>query len=497
MSNRWDRALSDHRKEIEETSDSYEDYIRELRRTERVQYALALGEALLTGNYASVGDALEELYNRTRELSEEELKLTQVNAEFYDGAYEVEWAVRQVAEAEEDAAAQAAVLDQRMNDLSSSLRGAVGREVESFNEDMQSLQERAGNLRAEIAELEGQRWLSTQQKQDLADLRGELGETQQAIIDTKEEHREAMNAMIWDMARARAAADGFSEAEVDLLTQLANDLGLIDQDTADTIDSMNRAWSRFVEGEASLEETSASMRVLAEDASGLRTNMVQAFRDADQELSNMTGGLDEVNTRWAEQRSAFVRSQMEAQNLITTEGDLITQTDITREHMEDLARTVRDEVPDEKEIYIHLPNRDYIIESLKTMDATLKGLSQPVNIRIRVQKDEVKLPGAYSAGPGTATATVPAESRQAGGYASAGLYYLGERGNEFVLSADAVSQLEGLVGAPLSEREIVQQAAGGPAVAGNTQVFQLNVTTHRELFSLQHEYEVMQALAGV
>jgi hypothetical protein len=143
---------------------------------------------------------------------------------------------------------QADVLNQAMADLQTNIAGAVGKEIDSFNEKQASLREQAAELQAQIGQLEGLSYLTPEQQGELATARYELMLNGQAATELANAHDEATKRIIFDMAVQRASMDGLTQAEFAMLNDIALAWGLVDQSTWNAAQSIDRAMALVAQG---------------------------------------------------------------------------------------------------------------------------------------------------------------------------------------------------------------------------------------------------------
>ena len=103
----------------------------------------------------------------------------------------------------------------------------------------------------------------------LGDLKGELGELQ-------EEHREKMNMIIFDMLEARLAADGWTTAEINMATTVAEEMGLIDEDSKTMVDNVLGYYQQWEDGTMSAEDVVLGMTGSVNQAMG---TVFQSFEE--------------------------------------------------------------------------------------------------------------------------------------------------------------------------------------------------------------------------
>lgn len=136
------------------------------------------------------------------------------------------------AKAAEEAALAEEHLQRAMSDLDAVVNGKLGPALRDHIEDQEELREKAEELRGEIAKLEGEKYLTNEQKEQLAGLKGDLEEVEGQITANADAHGEATKRILFDILTQRAAIDGLTQAEYEALLGVAEHYGLIDEATA-------------------------------------------------------------------------------------------------------------------------------------------------------------------------------------------------------------------------------------------------------------------------
>ena len=122
-----------------------------------------------------------------------------------------------------------------MDKLKTVMAGAVGKEYRDYYNTMADITEETDDLKTKIGELEGKRWLTSEQKQELQDYKDRLSELGERATNASLEHRKAMASIVYDMQYTKAMADGtIDEIEYKTLSDFAGAMGLIDDATLDT-----------------------------------------------------------------------------------------------------------------------------------------------------------------------------------------------------------------------------------------------------------------------
>lgn len=175
-------------------------------------------------------------------------------------------------------------LKQAYDDFSLAIDGPIGEAIDTFNEKQVELRDRARDITRRIEELEGRRWLTSAQKEELATLKKELQEVDQAVIKNAETVEESTRRIILSMLEKRLAMDGFTSEEIQLLTQLGETWGLLDEGTALAVEKMNQAVDEF--NANNQENIGATIGLLDDAISGVLglTGAVNAMPTAHQIL---------------------------------------------------------------------------------------------------------------------------------------------------------------------------------------------------------------------
>lgn len=136
-------------------------------------------------------------------------------------------------------------LDERLRQLTLTISGPVSAENQKFQQSMSELSAKSLELQGKIAGLAGERYLTDAQRGDLAQWRGELDQVNAKMAETAAAHDEAMQKIVYDMMMARLSVDGLTEAEFELATTVAQQMGLVDSETAQAMRGVNAAITAF------------------------------------------------------------------------------------------------------------------------------------------------------------------------------------------------------------------------------------------------------------
>ena len=80
-------------------------------------------------------------------------------------------------------------------------------------------------------------------------LQGKYGELAGSLEEAADTHRDRMNSIIFDLVMAELAVGGFTEAEAELASRMAEDMGLIDEETGIAMRGVADAMAGFAQSE--------------------------------------------------------------------------------------------------------------------------------------------------------------------------------------------------------------------------------------------------------
>ena len=158
---------------------------------------------------------------------------------------------------------------QAMSDLATVMRGELGEAWDDFTGQQEAAKAKVEELTGKIGELEGMRYLTDAQKEELAGLRGELAEANAAVEENAVAHEEATKRILFGYMEQRLGLDGLTADELQALTDVAAGWGLIDQKTYDTIVAIDAAADAFEEGKTDIANYGQELRTASGHASGL------------------------------------------------------------------------------------------------------------------------------------------------------------------------------------------------------------------------------------
>lgn len=185
-------ALAEHNQVMKESADSYKEYIEEMTRAAVVAGMLTEEDRALILSWAESGRTVDDLARSTDMydaglvglitnlglLTEQEWEAVRVGLKreermealqdratrYYGALYKVRDAAKEAEQAQKD-------LDQAMSDLNDMIGGRLGPEADDFNDTQRDLATRAQELRTKIKDLSTEKFLTDEQKIQLADMR--------------------------------------------------------------------------------------------------------------------------------------------------------------------------------------------------------------------------------------------------------------------------------------------------------------------------------------
>lgn len=254
-------AYNEHINQVQKTARSYEAYTAEVVRsgvlTGRITeqqageiYKLVFAHDDLNDMNEKEKRILGELLTAIGLVTRADFDLTRATQDATDAEAGHKTKLSETKRAMLELAGAADILGMSMDDLSTIVNGQLGPEMEDYSKQNQELAEKTSDLREQIRKLESQKWLSPKQKEELEKLRGELGETGEAVTALADEHNEATKRMLFDILTQQAAADGLTQTEVNALTSIATQWGLVDDATATAMGAASDFFANLDEGTA-------------------------------------------------------------------------------------------------------------------------------------------------------------------------------------------------------------------------------------------------------
>lgn len=183
-------------------------------------------------------------------------------------------------QAMEDQSAAAADLNAAMDDLQTMVGGRLRDETEGYTEQQEDLAAKISEVQTKIEELSGQSALSADQQAELEGLQGDYAELAEQYAKNAEEHQIATKNILFDLLSQRAAVDGLSSAEMTVLTGIAKQWGLIDEQTAEAMSGFDNAFAILSEG-GTVEDATNAILGIGEAAGVAADNVETELGDID------------------------------------------------------------------------------------------------------------------------------------------------------------------------------------------------------------------------
>lgn len=250
------QAVDEQHVRVKQTATTYEEYVQGVLAANVASGRLDQswvnlhGSAVLAGTASKLlTDDLELLtvaefnaYQAALALEESELKLATARA---GGNVLMEKSAEEIS----DLMFAQEALNQQLEDLQLFISGPLGKEIDSYTENIEELKLEQVDLLLKIDELENKQYLTTAQKQELEGLREALGQNQEEMDKTATAHEEATKRILFDLLVQRAAIDEVSAVEYKFLSTVALQWGLVDQATYDATIAMDQALTELNESE--------------------------------------------------------------------------------------------------------------------------------------------------------------------------------------------------------------------------------------------------------
>jgi len=159
------------------------------------------------------------------------------------------------------------------NTFKAALGGAISNEMAGFRDREGELVAKGEELRAKISELEQKQYLTTKQKEELAELRSQLEENKGAVEENALKHEEATRRILFGFAEQRLAMGGLTSEELMMLQGLAKEWGLVDQATYDAMVAIDNYADSVDDGTGSLDEMGEGVKRLSDKLLGIPTEI--------------------------------------------------------------------------------------------------------------------------------------------------------------------------------------------------------------------------------
>ncbi len=155
-------------------------------------------------------------------------------------------------------------LNQAMSDLATFVAGPLREENATFIGQQDELVKKTDELQAKIDVLAKKKYLTKEQKEDLAGLKSDMDDLNQQYEDNATAHEERTKRILFDLLTERAALNGLTADELSALTSIAVQWGLMDTDTAAAVKNMDKVFTDLANG-AGLNETVGKINSIKND----------------------------------------------------------------------------------------------------------------------------------------------------------------------------------------------------------------------------------------
>lgn len=186
-----------------------------------------------------------DLAKRVIELSEEYQALDEHERRRLEAMGLLTAATETHTEAIADQVAGTQDLQAELNTLKDIITGPVGKAYDDFMGKTVDLRVKQNELKATIQELEKLEHFTPEQFATLREARAEYAENELQLEVLTQKHEESTARIIFGYLEQAAARDGLTTTEITALTEIAKELGIYDQKTADTITNVIGAWEDY------------------------------------------------------------------------------------------------------------------------------------------------------------------------------------------------------------------------------------------------------------
>jgi len=249
--------LSEHKDNVVRTADSYDAYVKEMKRAAYVAGYRVTQEGLLHNAFGTTIDQhyilSEAAYETSKALEDFAYKESQLSGPIGEAYIASLHAVTETTEETTDATDD---LKQKQSELALFMQGPLGKENEKYATAQEDIRAKMADVAAEMDNLASKTSISEEEKMRLGELKGEYDTLAQKYRDNATEHEAATARIMYDLLQQRLAADGaITKDDVTILTRMAEKWGLIDSATVTAYDSVGEVLDAYEDGNLSLDET--------------------------------------------------------------------------------------------------------------------------------------------------------------------------------------------------------------------------------------------------
>jgi hypothetical protein len=224
---------------LESSNGTYADYIVALNESLEGTGLLVSATGELEAANASGWVKLKNVSDATVILTESEYNAARATSGWTDEMYKAYRGLGEVEDAVGDFTEAVGVSKEAMTELSIFMAGEYGKEIDNFKADHADLVQTAQDYLDKIDELEGKKYLTVEQKDELEETKQKYDETIAKVDELAAAHEEATKRILYGLLEQQLAMDGvITQKDFDVLTELANRWGLIDDKTIDLWNDM-------------------------------------------------------------------------------------------------------------------------------------------------------------------------------------------------------------------------------------------------------------------
>jgi len=206
-------------------------------------------------------------------------------------------------------------LEQRFSDLSTLMNGELGQATEDYRQDLQ-------DLRTEMFDLLEQMGNEEVGSEAYNDLKAQYDEVKGKIDEVKQAHIDQTNQIVYDLLLQRAAIDGVTEEEYQVLVKLGEGMGIFDQMTADAMGAADKAFQDLANG-AGIDSVLAELQAMIDKLNGINGYEAKATVIIDYKTQGTYSGVGEEDPGWFAAPTTTTTTEHGGNIGLATGGDFI------------------------------------------------------------------------------------------------------------------------------------------------------------------------------
>jgi hypothetical protein len=183
----------------------------------------------------------EELYTETITKTANQIGLTDSWLRKYiESSEDAAEATDDLTDSTEDAKDATKDFKDGLSDLKSFMQDSLGKEMENFEEKQGDLQAEIDETKKKIEEFEALgEGMTDDQVSELEDARTKYGDLQNAYRENADEHDEATKRILFNLIAQRISLFELEGAQLGVMTNIAEQWGILDTETADTVRALD------------------------------------------------------------------------------------------------------------------------------------------------------------------------------------------------------------------------------------------------------------------